>query len=156
MPRPHLLALSFLLLACRAGGAGSAPDDARRPAVDSARPPAAGDSVELRVDRSEYRGGDTVKVTIVNGSGATYSFNPCTRVVERESEGAWAAVPETGRVCPMIAWLVDPRASREASTTLPSDLQPGRYRLTISLGREGQTPPAARVTATSPAFTVGR
>lgn len=154
MPRPYLLVLSFALLACGPSGPGPAPDGARHGTADSAAPPAAADSVELRVDRSEYRSGDTVKMTLVNRTGASYAFNPCTRGVELETQSGWLAVAEPDRVCTMIAWLLEPNASRDAVTALPSGLRHGRYRLTVSLTREDKTPPTTRVTAASQPFTV--
>ena len=91
------------------------------------------DPVELRTDRAQYRAGDRVGLTLVNYAEATFSFNPCTRTVEREADGGWVPVEEPGRACTMEAWLIEPGATRTAdfrqevneiplSLPLPSDV----------------------------------
>lgn len=111
-------------------------------------------AIELRTDQSRYRAGGAVALTIVNHSATRYSFNPCTRVIEREANGAWSAIPDEGRMCTMEAWLLEPNATRTATTDLPNPLPPGRYRLTIAFTADGQTPPAAATQAASPPITV--
>jgi hypothetical protein len=134
------------------------PRDTTAARTDSA--PAAADStaVELRVDSTSYAAGGQVALTITNHSNTTVSFNPCTRIVERESGSAWVPVEEPNRVCTMEAWLLEPHATRNATTELPSPLEAGRYRLVILLTREGAggTPAsgADRLRAVSAPFTV--
>ena len=161
--RHSLATLLLVLAACQ----GSQPD-VDLPAADSpadspsAAAPTRSDSasaqtqtsIELRTDQSRYRAGGAVALTIVNHSATRYSFNPCTRVIERESNGAWSAIPDEGRMCTMEAWVLEPNATRDATTDLPNPLPPGRYRLTIAFTADGQTPPAAATQASSPPITV--
>lgn len=155
------LLITLAALACRvpAPGAadsargGAAPADTQPPAAaptDSAAAP-----VELRTDKSSYRPGDQMTLTLVSRADTGYSFNPCTRALERETAGGWTAVNEEGRVCTMEAWLLEPRGTRSGPTELPKDLEPGRYRVVLTLTAEGQqTPPATHVRITSAPFAV--
>jgi len=110
--------------------------------------------VTLATDQSRYRPGARVSLTLVIRTDATYAFNPCGRLVEREVDGAWRPVEEPGRICTMAAWLLEPRATRTATTELPAALDAGRYRLLVALTREGSTPPAERLQAVSAPFAV--
>jgi hypothetical protein len=154
----HAIVLAACL-ACRTttpgGEEGAASGDSASGAGAEAPADTAAAMVELRTERAQYRPGDRVALTLVNRTEATWSFNPCTRTVERETGGAWAAVAEPGRACTMEAWLLEPRATRAAETELPPSLEGGRYRLVIALIREGSgTPPADRASAASAPFAV--
>ncbi len=143
-----LIALACTLAACRS---------TNRPATDTAGTRgagAAGQPVSLLLDRTEYRSGATVQLTLVNQSDRTYTFNPCPRIVEREDAGAWTRIPEPDRVCTMEAWLLQPHERRNATTDLPASLAAGRYRLVILLAPESGPPSAPGVAATSEPFTV--
>ena len=152
-----------LLTACATPGH----DAADTGASDTAGPIAAGDSsarnspepstkIELRTDSSRYSSGAAVTLTLVNTTDGTYAFNPCTRIVQREANGGWTPVDEPQRICTMEAWLLEPRATRSGNTELPSALEPGRYRVAVSLTLEGQTPPVEHELAVSEPFTVSR
>jgi hypothetical protein len=91
----------------------------------------------MRTDRVEYRAGDRITLTIRNDGEATWGYNACQRAIERDESGTWRAVPEADRVCTMELSLLGPRESRDARTTLPTGLAPGRYRLTLSFSGEG-------------------
>jgi hypothetical protein len=132
-------------------GGAAPPPQASAPAADTAAP------VTLRTDASRYAPGARVGLTIVSRSDARYAFNPCPRRLEQEAGGAWRAVEEAARMCTMEAWILEPRATRTATTELPSPLAAGRYRVVIELTREGATPPARgahAVTAVSAPFDV--
>lgn len=161
MSRLPFFALAFAcsLAACRpsassadAGGASDSSSASARAAVSS-NSAASSDSVELRTDRRSYAVSDTLHLTIANHGHGSYSFNPCTRVVEHESPSGWEPVPEPNRMCTMVAWLLAPDSARSATTTLPSSIAAGRYRLSLVLTREGEP---GRTTITSEAFDVSR
>ena len=115
------------------------------PATDSAAIPppsrstASTDSsagIELRTDRASYRAGDSATLTIVNHTGRGWTFNPCTRTLEREAGATWQVVPE-GRMCTMEAWILRPGETRTAPTSFGSSRDAGRYRLVIAFATEG-------------------
>ena len=117
-----------------------------------AAPPVTGDStpmanaqITLRTDKSVYKAADPVTLTIVNGTSSKYYFNPCTRVLERESGSAWTEVREE-RMCTMIAHVLDAKSTRTEQTELSDGLAPGRYRVVVAFtednasgGGEGRT-----------------
>jgi hypothetical protein len=143
--------------------AGSAPAPSVQP--DTSRPAPSGavgdtaavraDSVVLRTDKTQYRAGEAMTLTLENRSASSYAFNPCTRAVEREENATWTAVPEPGRMCTMEAWILAPRGTREGPTELPAPLTPGRYRVVVRMTRE---PPGggegSAVLAVSEPFTI--
>ncbi|HYC53051.1 MAG TPA: immunoglobulin-like domain-containing protein [Gemmatimonadaceae bacterium] len=92
-------------------------------------------SITLRTDRTSYRASDPVTLSIVNGSDSKFYFNPCTRVLERETAGAWTEVREQ-RMCTMIAHVLDAKATRTEQTELGEGLQPGRYRMIVHFTEE--------------------
>ena len=134
------------------------------PASDSAAgapapvPPAAtadsGGAIELRTDRASYRAGDNATLTIVNHTKQEWTFNPCTRTLERESAAgsAWQVVPE-GRMCTMEAWILGANATRTAPTSFGGSLAPGRYRVVIAFARAG-APAGSSERATSAPVTI--
>ena len=142
-------------------------DSAQTPAPPSATtdttPSATGDtatvradSVVLTTDKTQYRAGESMTLTLENRSGSSYAFNPCTRSIEREDNGTWTSVPEPDRMCTMEAWILDPKGSRTGQTELPSPLPPGRYRVVVRMTREAPSGGAASaVAAVSEAITVG-
>ncbi|HEU4566137.1 MAG TPA: immunoglobulin-like domain-containing protein [Gemmatimonadaceae bacterium] len=160
MRRTPLLAALLITVACHTPAPGGA-DSARAAAPADTQPlsPAPGDSasaapVELRTDKSTYRAGEEMTLTLVSRADVGYSFNPCTRTLERETAGGWSAVDEGERICTMEAWLLEPRGTRSGPTALPEQMEPGRYRVSLQLIAETQTPPAERARITSAPFTV--
>lgn len=124
----------------------------RRTPSDSA--PLTG-AIRLRTDRSSYAAGDPMTLTLVNGTTDSYAYNPCTRLLERESGGAWTRIEET-RMCTMIAHILRPRETRVEKTELTSGLEAGRYRIIILLTVEGTGTPAGSVRAVSDPIAVTR
>ena len=110
-------------------------------------------SITVSTDRSTYRASDPVKLTIVNTTGSTYHYNPCTRVLEREASGAWSEVREE-RMCTMIAHVLEPRATRNEETDLGEGLAAGRYRIIVVFGEEASGTPSRSVRAVSAPITV--
>jgi len=140
----------------------SSPGDSATPTarVDSTPAPTApvtarADSVVLRTDKAQYHAGEKMTLTLENKGGASYSFNPCTRTLEREDGATWTALPDEGRMCTMQAYLLDAHGTRSGPTELPSPLAPGRYRVVVRLTPEqpaGASSPA--VSAISDPITV--
>ena len=142
-----------LFAACVRKPAPSADSAAGPPA--SVPPAAAADSdvvIELRTDRASYRAGDNATLTIVNHTDQEWTFNPCTRTLERESGTAWQVVPE-GRMCTMEAWMLGPNATRTAPTSFDGSLEAGRYRLVIAFASAG-LPRGTNARATSAPVTI--
>ena len=161
-----IAATTLTLGGCRPSAPGSA-DSA--PATPSSSPPAATpgttsetsatavrtDSVVLRTDKSQYRAGEKVTLTFENRSARRFTFNPCTRTLEHEVNGAWTAMPDEGRMCTMEAWILDPRDTRTGATELPSPLAPGRYRVVVRMTMESADADSATpVNAVSDPMTV--
>ena len=125
-----------------------------------ADPPAQASSdasgVQVTTDRSGYRAGDPLTLTVHNGSADTVAFNPCTRMLEREQSGSWSAVPEPQRICTMEAWILTPGQRRTGPTELPADLAAGRYRAVLAFTAESPDPSAKRTEARTTPFTVER
>lgn len=109
-------------------------------------------AIELRTDRASYRAGDNATLTIVNHTKEEWTFNPCTRTLERESGTTWQVVPE-GRMCTMEAWILGPMATRTAPTSFGGSLDAGRYRLVIAFASAGE-PRGTSVRATSAPVTI--
>jgi hypothetical protein len=109
-------------------------------------------AIELRTDRASYRAGDNATLTIVNHTKREWTFNPCTRTLERESGTAWQVVPE-GRMCTMEAWIIGPGATRSAPTSFGGSLEAGRYRLVIAFA-SASAPAGGGVRATSAPVTI--
>lgn len=154
--------LAIILVAC----AGPGSDVADTAAADTSQAAGAAGSadslarnattLELRTDKDRYAPGATVTLTVVNGTGDTYAFNPCTRMVQQEGTGDWRPVDEPQRVCTMEAWLVEPHTSRSGDTELPGTLEAGRYRVGLSLSRQGQAPATEHALVVSEPFMVAR
>jgi len=150
------------VIACRPSVSGSgATDSTAAPARADSTPASSAsgttrsDSVLLRTDKTQYRAGEKMTLTLENKSAASFTFNPCTRSIERQDGAVWTALPDEGRMCTMEAWLLDPHGTRSGATDLPSPLPAGRYRVVVRLTRE-QTAgaAAAAMTAVSDPITV--
>jgi hypothetical protein len=111
--------------------------------------------ITVRTDRNSYRATDPVTLTIVNGTGSQYIFNPCTRVLERENNGAWTEVKED-RMCTMIAHVLEARATRTETTDLGDDVTAGRYRMVVLFTEEAPSQQSRSVRAVTAPFTVIR
>jgi hypothetical protein len=161
--------LSTALIAAVALAApGCQPGTPRSASTDSARSAAGGDSsgrsgqpnvtqadsVVLRTDKTKYRPGEAMTLTLENKGSAHYTVNPCSRALERAEGSAWTPVDEPGRMCTMEAWLLDAHATRSGPTELPSPLAPGRYRVVVRLTMERADGTGSAVSAVSAALTV--
>jgi hypothetical protein len=143
-------ALNVVLALASGACAPSPPSD--QPAQRSASP----GEVQVSTDRSSYRAGDAMTLTVQNGSADTVAFNPCTRTLEREQAGAWIAVPEPARICTMEAWILPPGERRAGPTELPGDLEAGRYRAVLAFTVESANPSGGRLEVRTAPFSVER
>ena len=134
-----ILGTAVALGGCRSSAPGGSDSAVATPKADSTASPGASagtvrsDSVLLRTDKAQYKAGEQIALTLENKSAASYAFNPCTRVIEREDGGAWTAIPEPDRMCTMDAWILDPRGTRTGNSDVPASLTPGRYRVVVRL-----------------------
>jgi hypothetical protein len=157
-----LAATLFALGGCRPGAPGSGAVDSVTAAargdsstISSASAPSArSDSVVLRTDKSQYRAGDKITLTFENRSAASYSFNPCTRTIEREENGTWTALPDPGRMCTMQAFILDAHGTSTGTTELPTPLTAGRYRVVVRMTAEAPGASASPINAVSDPITV--
>ena len=150
-----IIAAAVALGACRSGtpesGGESAAAAAKADSQPASPPPGnaattvRSDSVLLKTDKAQYKPGEQIVLTLENRSAASYTFNPCTRSIEREDGSTWTAVPEPDRICTMEAWILEPRESRTGNTDVPASLSPGRYRVVVRLTVD--SPSAASGTA---------
>ena len=149
------VASALTAVACRSGGpASGAADSASVPTPpSSASATVKSDSVLLRTDKAQYRAGEKVTLTFENKSGSKYTFNPCSRSLEREESGAWVAVPDPGRMCTMEAWVLDARGTRTGDTELDSPLAAGRYRIIVRMSPDAPNASGA-INAVSDPITV--
>jgi hypothetical protein len=135
--------LLCLALVAQASCGGSAPRE-ETPAADTttaapAPTPSQPDSasrmsdITMTTDTRTYRPGDPVELRIVSKATTRFTYNPCTRQLEREDDEAtdkWTPVKEE-RMCTMVAHVLEPNASRVEQTELGEDLPPGTYRMIV-------------------------
>lgn len=87
--------------------------------------------VQLSTDRSSYKKGQAVTVTLRNGTSDRLEYNLCPTTVEQKSAG-WAPVQET-HVCTLHLISMPPGGKDSTTRELPSDLERGTYRLSLSV-----------------------
>jgi hypothetical protein len=151
----RILLAAILLTAVSACQTSPEPGDTSRPAADTVATDVPDDGpIEFRTDRSRYGPEDMVGLAFANHGDITYAFNPCTRTVERDTDGEWERVEEPDRVCTMEAWLIEPGATRTAETDLPGMLAEGRYRLVVVFTPDVVAPQMGQVLAVSEPFAV--
>lgn len=116
--------------------------------------------VDLRTDKTRYRAGDSLTISFVNKSAATFVFNPCPRTVQRETDLAsgrgWVPVAEPARMCTMEAWILKPKETRTAKTQLPDPLAEGQVRIVVAMTRQGPAEAPGGVHAVSAPITIVR
>lgn len=114
-----------------------------------------GGELELRTDKSSYRSGEQMTLTLVNPTSNSYAYNPCTRSIEREVSGRWTQLEEM-RMCTMIAHILAPRSRRTERTELTSGLESGSYRVVLVLSPQGPGVPGSGGVRLSAPITVSR
>jgi hypothetical protein len=96
-----------------------------------------------------------MELTLVNPTNNTYTYNPCTRLLEREVSGRWTQLEEM-RICTMIAHILAPRSRRAERTELSKGLEPGSYRVILVLSVSGPGTPGSSGVRVSAPITVVR
>jgi hypothetical protein len=140
-----------LVLAIATGACAPSP-----PAGEPAQSSAEAGKMQVTTDRSSYRAGDPITLTVHNGLADTVAFNPCTRALEREQTGNWTAAPEARRICTMEAWILAPDERRAGPTDLPADLAAGQYRAVLAFTVQSAHSSADRTEARTAPFAVER
>jgi hypothetical protein len=99
--------------------------------------------VELTLDRSSYAAAAQVRMTIRSRTGDRLGFNPCNRLIERQDGSNWSTYIEPNRLCTMELWLLEPQATRTATTEVPAAIPNGTYRVVLLLSRQKPRPAGA-------------
>ena len=89
--------------------------------------------VRLVLARPAYRAGQSVIVTVVNGSGSMILRSGCFEL-QRQDRGGWVTVTGTeGIAVPCLPTVAVPQPAARAPAGLPlyDDLIPGEYRITM-------------------------
>ena len=96
--------------------------------------PAPAGQLELTLDKSTYKVGDLVTVTLTNNTARAYGYNLCGRGFERLVAGEWTMMPAELRLCTTDEDLQGLRtgATRTGTTDLHTDAVPGTYRMVLS------------------------
>lgn len=96
--------------------------------------------------------GALLPVLFRNTVDATYIFNPCARLLQRQDAGEWSAPIQEMRLCTDLAYVITPNGTRTESVDVPVDLAPGTYRFTFSMHAQGS--PATEHQVVSNSFEV--
>ena len=92
--------------------------------------PTAGERApELRVLRSQYPAGDTLRARLVNRTGERIIYGACSLSLEQETSGGWVIALPAPELCIAIGYAVSPGGTASLKLPLPRTLGPGRYRV---------------------------
>ena len=111
-----LSAATILLCACSTG-------------MQSGDPAA---DVHLTVQPTPSAAGDSIVLTLHNGTDGQIGYNLCASSLSRRTADGWTAVP-SDVVCTMELRLLEGGQSASYGTTLPRALSPGEYRYNTSI-----------------------
>lgn len=129
-----LSAAAILLCACSTG-------------MQSGDPAA---DVHLTVQPTTAAAGDSIVLTLHNGTDGQIGYNLCASSLTRRTADGWTVVP-SDVVCTMELRLLEAGRSASYRTTLPRGLSPGEYRYNTSLE---VMPANERLAISSSGFTV--
>jgi hypothetical protein len=91
---------------------------------------ASGNVVTLTVDRTQYRAGNTMVLTLRNGTAQNIGYNLCGAGLDRRVGTEWQQVqPGLAEVCTLELRTLAPGGSATYRHTVPSGLAPGEYRV---------------------------
>lgn len=107
------------------------------------------EDVQLALERADVVSGQTMNVTVVNGSESEIQFGACPFELERRVRSQWVDVP-TDAVCIDVLYILEPGGSRVMDFRVPPSAEPGIYRLLMGFTAQA----AGRDEALSPAFSV--
>ncbi|MGH9457099.1 MAG: hypothetical protein ACRD2J_05600 [Thermoanaerobaculia bacterium] len=101
---------------------------------------------------AEPAGGDTIRLTLTNGSMQSVGYNLCASALQRREGSVWMPV-ESDVVCTLELRTLAPSESTTYDQTIPDGgLEPGVYRYTTSIEIPLGTPQRPLVT---PSFRIG-
>jgi hypothetical protein len=83
----------------------------------------------VRLGATPTAAGDTIVLTLLNGSAGDVGYNLCTSALERRTADTWEPVP-TDRVCTMELRLLPPGERATFPLTLPPGAPAGDYSFT--------------------------
>jgi hypothetical protein len=83
--------------------------------------------VRLTVEPTPAAAGDSIVLTLDNGTANQIGYNLCTTSLERQTAGGWEVVP-SDLVCTMELRTLEPGAEAEYRKALPAGLSAGQYR----------------------------
>ena len=89
--------------------------------------------VEAGLDRSSYRAGDLITVTLANNTSRSYGYNLCGRTYEKRTGNDWTAMPPELRLCTANLLLLPAGEARSGQADIPTDFTAGTYRLLVYL-----------------------
>lgn len=93
----------------------------------------AGD-VSLAIEPGAAAPGDSITLTLTNGTAAPIGYNLCTTGFERQEGSGWEAVP-ADRICTMELRTLEAGQQTRYRSTLPTSLPPGEYRAFTTVER---------------------
>ncbi len=138
--RPIHTAATFLAFSVIAFGCAGQPSGDSNPQPPANRVDGGIEGVTLTITTSDVEVGGEVEFTFTNGSDDTLTTGAldCVNHYERRDGDRWIRV-EAFRACIMLAQIHAPGSSSKHRTPAPE--QPGRYRLVVQAGAEGDTEP---------------
>jgi hypothetical protein len=111
-----LLAAALLLTAC----------------ASAARTGNPADDVRLAADPASAAAGDSITLTLDNGSDVEIGYNLCANSLERQTAGGWELVP-LDVACTMELRSLPADQQATYRTALPASLTSGQYRYVTSV-----------------------
>ena len=108
--------------------------------------------IRLNTESPDYHAGDELGFLVSNSGLKNYSYNSCSRIIQRDSAGHWVTVAEPNRICTLEADLIDSHGVRNEGTELPANLAPGNYRLVIAFAPDSGN--GSKIQITSNPFTI--
>ena len=108
------------------------------------------DAVTLAIEPAAAAPGDSITLTLTNGTSTQIGYNLCTTGLERQEGSGWEAVP-SDRICTMELRSLEAGQQTRYRSTLPDPLSPGDYRAFTTVELMG---PGNRETVRSDTFRV--
>ena len=139
---------TFIVVAVASSGGGGSPQDQTLTGGSLG-----GAGVLLTTEKSSYRGGDPVELTIQNREAVPLAYNACTRELEVREGASWVPGPASLRLCTREVWYAAPGVTRRDTADLDIGLSPGEYRIVLSFSSD-YAPEGEQIRAVTNAFTI--
>lgn len=88
--------------------------------------------VDLSVTPESATPGDSMTLTLHNGTAEQVGYNLCASSLQRQTAGGWTPVP-SDVVCTMELRTLEPGQDASYRTALPDGLEEGRYRFSTTI-----------------------